>query len=151
MTDTAPYALPQNLDPDQTRVLAYWEGLKRGDADMPFSDDVDLSALPDLAANLMLLEVGEAPTRFRFGMVGEEINRRCGGDLMGKFVDEIISRPPFEFLNSQVSATVESRAPTYYRHATPDTADPGAAHAYSRLILPLWGDGAIRMLLCAVK
>jgi hypothetical protein len=151
MTDAAPFALPKSLDPGQARVLAYWSGLKRGEAKLPFWDDVSLSALPDLAANLLLLEVGEAPTRFRFGMVGEEIKRRYGGDLMGKFVDEIISRPPFEFLNSQVSATVESRAPTYYRHATPRTAGPGAAHAYSRLILPLWGDGAIRMLLCAVK
>lgn len=151
MTATALFALPQSLDPDQARVLAYWDSLKRGEANMPFWDDVNLSALPDLAANLMLLEAGETPTRFRFGMVGDEIKRRCGADLMGKFVDEVIVRAPLESLNSQISATLESRAPTYYRHGTPQTAGNGAADAYSRLILPLWGDGFIRMLLCAVK
>ena len=34
-TSTALFALPRELEPDLVR-LAYWEGLKRGEADMPF-------------------------------------------------------------------------------------------------------------------
>jgi hypothetical protein len=40
-----------------------------------------------------------------------------------------------------LSATVEGRAPTYYRS--------GDGAGYSRLVLPLWGDGRIGMLLVA--
>ena len=151
MKETGPYALPGKLEPDHARVLAYWVGLRRGEANMPFWDDLNLSALPDLAAKLMLLELAETPMRFRFGMVGDEIKSRYGADLIGKFVDEIEVRAPLQYLKSQISATVESSAPTYYRHVSGKAARTRAPDAYSRLILPAWGDGQIRMLLGAVR
>ena len=52
-TSTAPFALPWKLESQLARVQAYWEDLKRGDAEMPFWDDVNLSALPDLSDRLM--------------------------------------------------------------------------------------------------
>jgi hypothetical protein len=142
---TEPYALPQDLEPDLARVLAYWEGLKRGDANMPFWDDVNISALPDLLNRLMLIDVFAKPVRFRIGTVGDEIKSQHGGDLVGKFLDEIELREPLRYLQSQSSATVESRAPTYYRSRA-----TGRDGAYSRLLLPMWGDGHIGMLLGAV-
>lgn len=155
-----PYALPRKLQPDLARVLAYWQGLKRGEAQMPFSDDVNLSALPELASRLILIEVLDKPVRFRCGfeVVGEDITRQYGGDLDGRFLDELEVRHPLQFLNSQASATVESRAPTHYRYAAAKAsgarAKPGkqgtqGKQGYSRLILPLWGDGHIGMLLGA--
>jgi hypothetical protein len=52
---------------------------------------------------------------------------------------EIDAAAALQFLVSQCSATVESRAPTYYRN--------DGAEGYSRLVLPLWGYGRIGMLL----
>ncbi len=140
-----PYALPHGLERDLARVLAFWEGLKRHEAEMPFWDDVKISALPELAGRLMMVEASDKPVRFRvaFGLVGADIKQRYGGDLAGKFLDEIDVATPLQFLLSQCSATVEGRAPTYYRNGG------SAGGGYARLVLPLWGDGRIGMLLVA--
>ena len=144
-----PYAPPRKLERGLARALAFWNGLKRREAEIPFWDDVKLSALPALSATLAMIDVSPKPARFRFavGVVGEEIKRRYGGDLAGVFLDEIEIRYPFQFLISQCSATVESGAPTYYRHVEARGARP--QQAFSRLLLPLWGDGRIGMLLGA--
>ena len=143
----SPYALPEGVQADLARVLAYWQGLKRGDNRIPVWDDVNLSALPDLSARLMLIEVFEKPTRLRFAMVGADIRARYRGDLEGKFADEVEARDPLRYLASQASATLESCGPTHYRRAAGE--EPHPAHGYSRLLLPMWGDGHIGMLLAA--
>jgi hypothetical protein len=63
--------------------------------------------------------------------------------------DEIESHHPLQYLNSQYSATVEKRAPSHYRHR-PAKTRVRAAGDYSRLFLPMWGNGHIGMLLGAV-
>ena len=138
-----PYAVPQSLEHDLARVHTFWDGLKRHEAKMPFWDDVKMSALPDLADRLMMVEATDKPVRFRiaFGVVGADVKQHYGHDLSGKFLDEIDAAAPLQFLVSQCSATVESRAPTYYRN--------DGAEGYSRLVLPLWGDGRVGMLLVA--
>ena len=138
-----PYAVPQSLERDLTRVHTFWDGLKRHEAKMPFWDDVKMSALPDLADRLMMVEATDKPVRFRiaFGVVGADVKQHYGHDLSGKFLDEIDAAAPLQFLVSQCSATVESRAPTYHRN--------DGAEGYSRLVLPLWGDGRVGMLLVA--
>ena len=122
---------------------AFWEDLKRHEAEMPFRDDVKISALPELAGRLMMVEATDKRVRFRiaFGLVGADIKHHHEHDLSGKFLDEIDAAAPLQFLVSQCSATVESRAPTYHRN--------NGAEGYSRLVLPLWGDGRIGMLLVA--
>ncbi len=146
-----PFALPGKPERELALVLAYWEGLKRHEAQMPFWDDVKLSALPALSAKLMMIEASAKPVRFRFGfgVVGAEIQARYGGDLAGKFLDEIEIRQPLQFAISQCSAAVESAQPTYYRRAAAGGRGSSAQQGYSRLILPLWGDGRVGMLLGA--
>ena len=146
-----PFAPPNELGRDLARVLTFWEGLKRGDAEMPFWDDVKISALAEFSGRLMLIEASDKPVRFRlgFGVIGEEIKRQYGGDLAGKFLDEIEVRHPLQFLISQSSATIESRVPTYYRHALAKGDSSRVEQQYSRLVLPMWGDGRIGMLLGA--
>ena len=135
-----PFGLPARLSPDQTRVLAYWRGLLRGAAAMPFWDDAKLSDLPDLADRLFLVDVFQQPERFRFGVVGEALT---GEDVAGLFLDETALPSPFEFLRAQCSATVEGAEPSLFAGAAGD-------RPYSRLLLPMWGDGRISMLLGAV-
>jgi len=106
---------------------------------MPFWDDVTLSSLPDLVDDLMLIDVFSQPERFRFNTVGANIAKRKGDPVIGKFADDIPLQRPFRFLRAQCSATVEARAPTYYRDAD------GSA----RLLLPMWGEGRVGMLLGA--
>lgn len=141
---TMPYELPEQLRPSLGRVLSYWESLRRGENEMPFWDDVKLPALPDLIGRLLLIDVFADPERFRFGFVGEELSRRSKESAAGKFADEIEPRAPFDYLRSQCSATVEGRRPTFLHHGS------GKAGAFSRLLLPMWGDGRIGMLLGVV-
>ena len=134
-----PFPLPDALKPGLARVKAYWEGLKRAENDMPFWDDVKLSALGDQADNAQLIDAFEKPERVRFNTLGEGLARRYGEAVKGKFLEEIALRDPFDYLLAQCSATVEARAPTYYESG-----------AVSRLLLPMWGEGHISMLLVAV-
>ncbi len=138
-SEGGPFTLPKTVDSELAEVLAYWRSLIRGQAsDMPFWDDVKLSALPKIEPRLFLLGAQDRPERFRFEIVGKEIVRHQGRDVSGKFADEIEQGAPFDFIRAQASATVEGEAPTYYKHG-----------AYARLLLPLWGDGRIGMLLGA--
>jgi len=138
-----PFATPAHLSPDLTRVQAYWRGLLRGEAKIPFWDDATLSDLPDLTDRLFLIDVFQDPERFRFAQVGAAIG---GQELGGRFLDETDLAWPFAFLRSQSSATIEAAAPTCFRREDP--APQG--RSYSRLLLPMWGDGHVSMLLGAV-
>ena len=107
---------------------------------MPFSDDLKLANLPDLTGELMLIEVFERPTRFRIERVGAGLTSDA---LAGRFLDEAHLGPPFDFLAAQCSATVEGAAPTYFRST--------AEWPHSRLLLPFWGQGQIKLLLAAFE
>ncbi|WP_445503513.1 hypothetical protein [Microvirga sp. G4-2] len=134
-------SLPDNLEPDLSKALAYWKDLLRGENPMPFSDDVDLSQLPALSSNLMLLTAFENPDRFRFEAAGATIVQEYGAPIVGEFSDEIAQNAPLEDLTEQCRMTVSQRAPTYYR---------SPSNSYARLVLPTWGEGHVTLLLGAV-
>ena len=130
---------------DLDRIRGYWESLKRGDNEMPFWDDVNLSTLPDLADRLMLVDAFERPQRFRFNAVGAKIRELYGADLVGKFVDEINPRNPIDFLTAQASVTIEAKLPTFFQSAA--ALGSKSHRGYGRLLLPMWGNGRIEMML----
>jgi hypothetical protein len=136
----SPFAFPKTLSPALARTCGYWENLKRADNNMPFWDDIKLSALPELAENFLLIDAFVLPERFRFNAVSKELTQRYSKAINSKFLDELDLREPFTYLRAQCSATVESRAPTCY-----------SGSGYSRILLPMWGDGRIGMLLGAVE
>lgn len=146
-----PFSTPKKIAADLDRVHAHWESLERGENRMPFWDDFRISSLPDLADRLTLIDVAEKPKRFRLNSVGQQLTDRYGETVTGKFADEIESRYPLEYLISQCSATVESQAPTYYQHGAGAVRESGGPVSYSRLLLPMWGDGHIGMLLGAFE
>jgi hypothetical protein len=141
---STPYAVPAKLSRDLTRVHAYWSGLLRGQASMPFWNDARLSDLPDLARRLVLIDVFELPERFRFNTVGKALTSE---PLAGRFLDELRLNSPFEFLASQCIATVESAACTWFEQER--SAGSPLARGYARLLLPMWGEGRIGILLGA--
>jgi hypothetical protein len=142
--------MPASAEPELMLVRNYWETLKRAANDMPFWDDFKPTALPESAATIMLIEVFYKPVRLRFGsIVGAEIEKHYGKQVGGMFSDEIEARSPFEFLNSQASAAIEGHQPTYYQHAGKQSQRGQPSSAYSRLLLPMWGEGQVGMLLGA--
>jgi hypothetical protein len=140
-----PFALPSRLPSSLDRVRDYWKGLLRGSAHTPFWDDVQLTAIPELADHLLLIDAFANPQRFRFGTIGEGLGLSA---LAGRFLDELEPPRLCEFLAAQCNATVECAAPTFYRREPGPGAPPSSG--YARLLLPLWGDGRIGMLLGAI-
>jgi hypothetical protein len=135
-----PFVLPQKLPSPLAGLKRYWNDLIRGENEMPFADDVNLSQLPALAGKLLLVDVFAKPQRFRFNHLGDELIHRLGANITGKFADEVELRGPFEFFIAQASATVEARSPTWY----------SSRRGYARILVPTWGDGRIELLLGAI-
>jgi hypothetical protein len=138
MTQIPPFAVPSRLGSDMAGVRDYWNSLKRGENMVPFADDVVLSALGGIEGRLLLIDVFEKPQRFRVAIVGQDIRDWYGGDMLGKFTDELEAKGPLKFFAAQASATVEAKQPSYYNDG------------FARLLLPLWGGGYVSQLLAAV-
>lgn len=115
---------------------------------MPFSDDVNLSQLPEISKQLLMIEVF-APQRFRFNHLGSEIISKCGSNVTGKFADELKLHHPLDYIIAQSSATVEVLAPTLYS-CRPAGEAQSRQDGYSRLVLPTWGNGKVELLLGAI-
>jgi len=144
------YSLPDELEPDLARILAYWNGLKRGANDVPFWDDVKFSLRSRLGQESMLIDVFENPLRFRFDLIGTDLADWYGKAIGNTFLDEIELHAPFDDLIQQGKATVEGCAPTYYCQTAAGKRVAEHSDGYARLLLPLWGNGRIEMLLGAV-
>jgi hypothetical protein len=144
-----PFPLPRKLPGAFAGVHRYWKELIRAENAMPFADDVNLSRLPALAGNLLLVDAFANPQRFRFNHLGEELIGRLGGNVTGKFADEAELHNPFDFLIAQASATVEGRAPTWYSNRRTGAGERRTT-GYARILLPTWGDGRIELLLGAI-
>lgn len=135
-----PFPLPDTLGRDLAAVHAYWRALRRAENDVPFADDLKPAALAAQAGTVLLIDVFNKPERFRFSLLGGDLLLQQDKAFSGKFIDEVDLPAPLGFLRAQASATVEARAPTYYRDAR-DAA---------RLLLPMWGDGRVSLLLGVV-
>ena len=139
-----PYRLPATLAPDLARLRTYWRGLLRGSAEIPFWDDLNPADFSDLSSRVLLIDVFSLPERFRFNLVGTELQETQTKPIDGEFLNKIAMNYPLEFLRSQCSATVECAGPTFHQQDAQQSPDRSA---YSRLLLPMWGDGRISMLL----
>lgn len=136
-----PLPLPGRLDEKLQAVHALWQGLKRAENDVPFADDLALSALAKLSVRSFLLKVFTAPQRFRFEFVSPGVP----GAAAGTFIDEIKPDAELSYLRAQASATVEAAEPTLLRLTE------ASGRELSRLLLPLWGNGQVDLLLGAVE
>jgi hypothetical protein len=129
-----------DVEPELEALRQYWSSLIRGNNAVPFGDDFAPSAVPQLSGRLIVLDVFDKPNRFRYSsLLGKDLERRYGEDVRDLFVHEAAPRTPFDYLEAQAQATVEGAKPTYYR-----------AGDYSRILLPMWGDGRISMLVGAI-
>jgi hypothetical protein len=135
-----PFPLPARIDPKLQPIVSLWESLKRAENGMPFSDDLGLPALSNLTGKPFLLRVFASPDRFRFEFLDKGLHEVAA---TGRFIDEISPDTRFSYLRAQSSATLEAAEPTFLRL----TEDSG--RHFSRLLLPMWGNGQVNMLLGA--
>ena len=139
----APFAIDEALAPRLDAVLNYWRGLLRGEASIPFADDIDMAAVWRLCGDVFVLSVFEKPERFRLGLAQTPNAPEIHDTLLGRFIDEVALPRSLEYLRAQADAAVVGLAPAYYCHEEPP--------AYARLLLPAWGEGHVRLLLGAIE
>ena len=92
-----PFLPPRKLPGPLAQLRQYWNGLRRGENAVPFSDDVNPSVLTGLSGNLILVDVFDRPQRFRFSTVGREIAGKLDKEITGTFADDVETRCPLEF------------------------------------------------------
>ena len=135
MNQAAPFAVDGPLAPPLARLLAYWEGLKRGQAEIPFWDDLSEVKIEASGAETFILDVFSQPERFRFNDLEVAPPAVERDKLLGLFLDDVVLPEVFALLRAQASAATELMRPTLYR-----------AGGLQRLLLPAWGEGQVRML-----
>ena len=59
-----PFAVESPLPPHLDGLLAYWKDLCRGQADMPFADDIDMNRVRELVSDSFTLGVFAKPARY---------------------------------------------------------------------------------------
>ena len=135
-----PFPLPDRLDAKLQPVVSLWDGLRRGENGLPFSDDLGVPALSNLPRNPFLLSVIASPARYRFEFLSESLRRVA---VLESFVDEMPPNISFSYLGAQGSATIEAAEPTLF-HLT-----DASGYRFSRVLLPLCGNGQVNLLLGA--
>jgi hypothetical protein len=135
-----PFPIPDRLEAKWQPVVSLWESLRRGEIGMPFSDDLGVTALSNLPGNPFLLRVFASPERYRFEFLSESLRREA---VLEGFVDEMPPNINFSYLRAQSSATIEAAEPTLF-HLT-----DSSGYRFSRVLLPLWGNGQVNLLLGA--
>jgi len=143
MLRSAPFAITGPLGPRLDRLMDYWRSLLRGEATMPFADDLDMQRVNACCSDSFVLGVFEKPERFRLDLASTPFAPAVEATLQGRFIDEIDLPTPLEFLRSQADATVEGGSPTLYEHS--------GGRSYARLLLPAWGEGQVKLLLGGVE
>jgi len=146
MRPQTPFAIEHSLSPALDRTLAYWRELLRGEATIPFADDVNMAKVEAQADNVFILGVFEKPRRFRLELVRLPAAPDVEAELAGRFIDEVDLPSPLQFLSSQAAAAAEGQTPTVYEHRP-----HGAERGYGRVLLPAWGEGHVSLLLGAVE
>lgn len=131
MNALAPFHLRSPL---LQHLHAYWDD-QRGDRMMPARIDIDPTDLPRLLSRLILADVLDDPLRFRFRVVGTDLERRLGRRMTG----ETVGADTPAFYRPYCTCCVEAR-PTheYARYDFGPDEKPGE---FERLLLPLSDDG----------
>jgi hypothetical protein len=121
------------------RIYDYWTS-RRHDGRLPRREDIDPGELSDLLPNIFLVDVEEAPRRYRVRLAGTEVVACFGVDMTGKTIDQYDLADERASVLEQYDLVVATREPSYKRHEFWTAAYEHHLN-YERLLLPLSSDG----------
>jgi len=98
--------------PDVLKMLAYWDGKRRGRA-MPKRSDIDPAELIGLLPNIMLVDVVDDDRRFVYRLVGTGEVQLRGRDPTGKSVREAYFASSPESAEQNYEMVCTTKAPFY--------------------------------------
>jgi hypothetical protein len=134
----------QLTDPRLVELYRYWDRL-RGPRFAPARADIDPIAIPTLLPHILLIDI-IAPGRYRYRLVGTEVERNFGKAMTGGYIHELARGEYLTFLNDLYATLIRDREPVYSENSYNAQAS-GYDFASdllrtSRLMLPLSSDGS---------
>lgn len=121
-------------DPRLVDLYRYWDE-RRSERFAPRRCEIHPTDIPKLLPFLLLVDVLPGP-RYRYRLVGTEVERVFGTAMTGRSIDELMRGEYLDFITGLYRAIVECRAPVYSENTYAN--DAFRTH---RLMLPLSEDG----------
>jgi hypothetical protein len=125
-------------EPMLRELYDYWSR-KRGARLMPRRRDIDPAEIPKLLPHIMITEMLEGGTRYRYRLSGTAVTRAFGRELTGLYVDEVMKGAYREFLERVYRTIYLKRRCVYCESQYAGSSNPGLTT--KRLLMPLSEDG----------
>ncbi|MFM7343938.1 MAG: hypothetical protein ACKO1J_01040 [Tagaea sp.] len=131
--------IPDDADPRVKRFHAHWESLRPGPGSLPARRYFDPTRVPDLLANIWLLDIVGSPPRFRYRLIGTALDVDQVAGATGRFMDEVssdfVESPTYpDYLAVAEGAISWRRGPPAFRFMS-------VWRTIERVMLPLAADG----------
>lgn len=136
-------------DPILGPAYAYWRGKCRNGR-LPRRRDIDPTEIPQLLPHLLITELVDDGRRLRYRLAGTAVVAAYGGELTGRYCDEVCPPERRASIAADYRLICERRLPLLLRHRylTPERV-PLVCH---RLVMPLSDDGDIvRQFVAALR
>jgi len=139
---------PTDLHPACRALFDYWRSI-HPPAGLPGRRHFNPSAITALLPTIHLVEVHRSPLRFRYRLLGSQVDVMHGRPLVGRWLDEAFAdHPNGRQLVDDYREVAERAAPSWRRGAPRIGLNPDCA-ALEVLRLPLAADGeTVDMILC---
>jgi hypothetical protein len=121
-------------DPRLVELYNYWNE-RRGERFAPRRGDIHPTDIPRLLPYLLLTDILPGP-RYRYRLVGTEVERVFGTPMTGRSIDELMRGEYLDFIAGLYRTIVSCRAPVYSENTYANE-----AFRTHRLMLPLSEDG----------
>jgi hypothetical protein len=145
MSDTPavspPPAFADSLDDPLLRsAYGYWRA-KCGGRSMPRRSDIDPAEIPALLPYIMITEMLEAGTRYRYRLAGSAVTEAFGRSLTGQYVDELMKGQYRDFISRLYRSVYLDRRCIFCESRYTGSARPGIST--KRLFMPLSADNRV--------
>jgi hypothetical protein len=118
----------------------YWRA-KRAGRSMPRRSDIDPADIPTLLPNILITEMLEAGTRYRYRLAGSAVTEAFGRSLTGRYVDEIMMGPYRDFIMRVYRDIYLDRRCIFCESRYTNGVKPGLST--KRLFMPLSNDDRV--------
>jgi len=137
---------------DRLRALYdYWRSRRRGRR-CPSRSDIEPTDIPGLLPYVMLTEVIDGGARYRWRLVGTEVERHFGCQMTGRYIDEQLRGEYLAYVEKLYRSAVAGCTPVYSENAYNTRTSGWDAYPEvfrtARVMLPLAPEGeAVNMIL----
>jgi hypothetical protein len=119
------------------RLYDYWCERRRGKR-YPSRRDIDPAEFSFALGRVSLIDVFDAPCRFRYRLVATTLTENLGYEMTGKFLDQIPQSETRAYTEAFYTKALAAQAPF---HARDEVVLDGRRWKHEALVLPLSADG----------